>query len=253
MRIFLCIVLFIIALAGALIANMPMSFLANVSGLKSEEVYYSRAVGTIWNGGFSDVHIKGEVLGQVNIKLMPLSVLKLSPTAHFQFDGAVGNGKGKVSVGLDKVVSIRELIARIHLNAFKHLDVQLRRSPSTLNLSVPLVRISSTGQCREANGGLKSDLLTAVGRAWAWDGPEINGRISCQGEDYHILLSNTAGPDKLEALAVLKSDLTYEVESNVTTRNGRLSNALISFGFEGQSQQGHFRYARTSADFAAQQ
>ena len=253
MRSFLCIVFFVISLLVALIAYMPLNFVVDAAGLKSNEIYYNRASGTIWKGGFSDVHIKGEALGQVNLELLPVSLLKLRPKANFEFSGAVGNGQGRISVGVDRVVSVSELIAKIRLNAFKHLDIQLRRSPSSLNLSIPLVRFDSYAQCKEANGGLKTDMLTAVGRAWAWEGPEITGVIACLGNDFQIKLSNTAGPDKLEAQAILRSDLTYEVEANVRTRDNRLSNALINFGFEGQSEPGQFRYAKTSADFELQQ
>lgn len=252
MRVFACIVLFLISLIAALIAYLPLSFVADMANLKSKGVYYNHAVGTIWKGGFSDVHIGGEAVGQLNIDIRPLSFLKLKPTANVEFSGAVGNGKADVFLGLDKTVEVKNLLANIQLNAFKHLDVQLRRSPSKLNLAVTSLKVSAEGRCLAADGRLNSDMLTAVGRSWAWDGPRIDGTLSCQSDDFLINLSNDEGVDKISAQAILRRDQTYDVESTVQTQNVRLSNALLSFGFKVQGQQGFFKYQKSSEKFQVQ-
>ncbi|MFC7290361.1 type II secretion system protein N [Hirschia litorea] len=238
--------LFIALFIGAIIAYLPLKFVVDLSALKSKGVYYDRVVGTVWDGGLSDVHIAGEAIGQLNISLKPLSILKLKPELAFEFAGAVGSGKGLMAFGLDKSITVRDVLGNIQLNAVKHLDMQLRRSPSKLNLSIRHLKTNAEGQCLDASGHLTSDILSAVGRSWGWDGPEMDGSILCEGEHFLVDMKNKSGIDQLQARGLFRSDLSYDVESHVKTQDVRLSNALISFGFVAQPEQGAYLYSKTA-------
>ncbi len=239
---------FVVALVIALLAYLPLRVVTQAIGLQSNGIQFDRAVGTIWRGSLSDVHVGGEAIGQVNLNLNAISLLQLKPAASFEFVGAAGNGKGLIVTGLNRELEIKDAFARIQLNTFKHLDAQLRRSPSTLNLSISNLKIGAAGNCIEAAGGLKTDLLTVVGRSWAWDGPAMDGRIVCVGDDYELTLQNQTGLDEISAKAVLRSDNTYDVEASVKTQNPRLSNALISYGFKGQAAPDEFYYSLSSVE-----
>lgn len=246
MRFFMITLLFLIVFAGALLHFLPLKFVVEAASLKSKGIYYDRVVGTVWDGGLSDVHIAGEALGKVGVSLSPLSLLRLKPELQFEFSGAVGTGRGKVAISLDKSLTARDVFANLQLNAIKHLDIQLRRSPSKLNLTIANIRINADGNCVDANGNMTSDILTAVGRSWGWDGADIDGDVVCEGDNYLLTLENKDGVDKLEARALFRRDFSYEVQSRVKTLDSRLSNALISFGFQGQTEQGLFLYTNAS-------
>ncbi len=246
MRYVLTSFLFLTVFVGALLYFLPLKFVVEATSLKSKGIYYDRVVGTIWNGGMSDVHIAGEALGKVGVSLRPSSLVLLKPEFQFEFLGAVGTGRGKVVIGLDKSLTARDVFANLQLHAIKHLDMQLRRSPSKLNLTITNLHVNADGNCVDANGNMTSDILTAVGRSWGWDGADIDGVVACEGDNFLLNLENKDGVDKLEARALFRRDFSYEVQSRVTTMDSRLANALISFGFQGQTEQGLFLYTNVS-------
>lgn len=249
MRVIGAVLFFVVVAFVAALMNFPLSLVTNIVDLKSKGVHYDRTFGTVWDGTLSDVQIAGESIGQLNFKLQPTSILKLSPKLTFEFAGSIGRGLGDVSIGMDRNVKLENVIANIQLNAFQHLDAQLRQTPSNLRISVSQVKISSSGQCLNASGQLDTDLLASVGRTWGWDGPEMRGDLSCQEKSYLISFSNGDGPDKITAQAIVDSDTEYDVVSRVETQNARLSSALLSYGFKVYDQQGVFEYSNSSDQF----
>lgn len=245
MRVAGLIVLFLISFVIFLIASFPLSLALDWSGARSRGVSFDRAYGTIWSGSVSDVAIIGQPLGRVKINTRPLSLFTGAIKSELEFAGPAGVAHGVVSVGPARI-NIDNLTANLNVQNLIYLDPRLRRNSATLNAKIGSMAVSHKGECLEGRADLNSDLLTAVGRQWRWDGPMMVGEVVCVDKRPVVDLKNESGPDMITAHATTTDD-GYQVAAEVATRNNELVQALIALGFELRGRS--YVYEKTTGQF----
>ncbi len=243
MRFFWITAIFVVAFVATLIAKLPLAFVLNVVGAKSDGFQYDKAYGTVWSGALSEVKVSGEDVGLVQLKFRPASLMQVKPEYDLRFSGPITEAQGKLRLSLAGGISLHTFLAEIKLNKVRHLDERLRRSDSSLFVSIDTLKSDTNGRCVEAQGNFESDLLTNVGEVWGWDGPRLFGEVSCQDQKYAFQLQNQGGESSFNANAVLSHSGEYHVMAVVETQEQALFRVLPALGFS-TGAPGRYTYSK---------
>ena len=245
MRIVGLILIFLLSLIAFLIAGFPLSKALEWSGATKRGLTYQSAYGTIWSGSLTGVNVLGQPVGHVTLDTNALSLLTGQIKASIVISGQVGEASGQVQLGPDHL-TVRNFLADINVQSLVYLDPRLRQTPSTLNTSTRVLRLSFTGACLEGEAAMQSDLLTSVGRQWRWEGPLLVGDLSCNSGALDVSIQNDGGPDKINANLSVPDIQSYSIRADVQTGNQDVIQALIALGFNKENNR--FVYRKSSAD-----
>ena len=245
MRIVGLILVFLISLIAFLIAGFPLSKALEWSGASKRGLTYQSAYGTIWSGSLTGVNVLGQPVGRVTLDTNAISLLAGHIKASIVVSGQVGEASGQIQLGLDHL-TVRNFIADIDVQSLVYLDPRLRQTPSTLNTSTRVLKISYTGACLEGAAAVQSDLLTSIGRQWRWEGPLLLGDLSCNSGALDVAIQNDGGADSISAILSVPDIQSYSIRADVQTGNQDVIQALIALGFNRENNR--FVYRKSSAD-----
>ncbi|MCI4644845.1 MAG: type II secretion system protein N [Hyphomonadaceae bacterium] len=243
--------LFVFVLLGGLVAMVPAPFVAEQMKLKARGFTYSHASGTIWDAEFQDLAYGIQEIGDLELQLKPVGLLTGKAQLAFDLAGPVGTVRGEADISANRTVTLRDTIADIQLQSLLSLHDQLRAAPSKLDIVLRELSLTGQGACLASDMRIRSDAVREIGRRWQWEGPVLEGNVTCDGRAFQAVLEGPeSAADKIQAAA--KVDLaasSYSSQADVETENPDLQNALIALGFT--YGEGRYSYLRTNQDMSA--
>ena len=177
MRRLILLIVFVVVLIGALIAYTPLGYVINQSGASSAGIGWAKVDGTISKGKISGLYIDTQPLGDVNLKLRPLSLLSLSPSYDVQWGGAAGRGTGVLTLTRGALIG-KDIRMQQEIGALEALSPPVRAMGGSLRVADGSFRLSRLG-CEEASGTLSTDTLSTLAAQYGRQFGQISGPISC--------------------------------------------------------------------------
>ena len=89
-------IFFLLAVIVAAIALTPLGFVMARSGVGNAGAGWAQVQGTLLEGRIDGLHVNGQPIGDVSVKLRPFTLLSLAPQYDVQWGGAGGQGAGLV-------------------------------------------------------------------------------------------------------------------------------------------------------------
>jgi hypothetical protein len=223
------LLIFGVAFVGLLVARLPLSVV--LDAVVPQPVTYARAVGTVWNGHVRGLRLRGVPMGDADLALSPLSLLRLSPGLDWRLGGGAVTGHGWLSAGLlGRSITLRDT----------DVAADLERLPTMVPLSglfaATVHAFSWDGAaCRTADVDLRTSALNRNPMGLDWRGPTLTGTASC---DHGALTVTLAGKDASSDLAIkgtISPELAYRLDVALKTDNRDLRQSLAAMGHdEGQ-------------------
>lgn len=241
------VLVFVGVLLAGLILQLPVAFIVEQSGVARQGVSWTRVSGTLWQGQVRDLNIAGQPLGNVRFQLKPLALLDLRMSYAVDISGAAVNGKGELSAGLDGTLQAANVLIDVNVQRLARLDSRLRQAPSELSLTLRAAEIGADFSCLAADGGLQTNILSAVGERWSWNGPGLQGQVNCASAAFLIDMQGASATDQIRARG--KFDLSsglYDLTAEVQTSDPNVEMGLRALTFTDRS--GVYTYRRTNAE-----
>ena len=210
-------VLFLAMLALAIVALLPLRLvLGSVDGLKARE-----ASGSLWSGTLKEASVGPAMLGDLDARLSPLSLLvgqarlvvKRDSTGPDRLSGALGLGRSRRSVeSVTGTIPVGAVFAPLPIGALELTDVTVR---------------FRDGQCDRAEGLVKASISgDLVGLALP---AGLNGAARCDRGDLLLPLTSGAGGEGL-ALRIFGNG-QYEARLTLQATEPEMMARLTGAGF----------------------
>lgn len=181
MRTIFLTLLFLVVLIAGLVAYTPLGFVLERSGLGRTGAGWAQAEGTIMEGRISGLHMSGQPVGDVNLKLRPISLLTLSPKYDVQWGGAGGNGSGVVTITQDSLLA-EDLRLQQNVSAIEGLALPVRAIGGTVRLTGASIKLTRAG-CERAAGTISTDVLSRLAQQYGREFGAVAGPLSCANGD----------------------------------------------------------------------
>ena len=245
MRRLLLLIVFILVLLGAAIAYMPLGFVLDRSGAGAAGIGWAKVDGTITKGRISGLYISTQPLGDVTLKLRPLSLLSLSPSYDVQWGGAAGRGTGILTFTRTTLIG-EEIRMQQEIGALESLSPPVRAMGGQLRVADGSFRLSKTG-CEQASGTLSTDALSTLAAQYGRQFGQISGPIDCETGSFLIDMEgrSDAGDEvAIEAKAALTGQ--GEFVTRIRTQDTQIIIALTQIGFVRENGEFVYRQSRSA-------
>ncbi|MEO1242375.1 MAG: type II secretion system protein N [Pseudomonadota bacterium] len=227
----LLITLGVAAFVATCIAIAPASLLSAFAGQGRADVSYNSIEGTIWRGKVSRLTADGALIGDVDFRISPFSLIGLSPRAYVKSTNGAVRGEGVVTIGAGQRISVSDANLEVDLGPFARRGVLGMPVKGEARVRIAEVRLSRRG-CVRAEGDVWTNVLEAPARQYQTDGFPLSGDVSCDGDDFVLALSGESGDGAAEMSIRLTPDFTYELTASVRPAEDNVASTLRFFGFE---------------------
>lgn len=228
----------------SVVATAPLQFVLDRAAV-GQAIHYSHASGSIWKGRVSGLVVDGQPVGDLDIKADFRALLKGSLAYDVDVRGELANAKARAAIRMNGDVSVSNLIADLDVRQLVRLDPRLRTQPSRLGVTVIEGRWSMRGACRSLNGDIDTDILSAMGRVYDWNGPELAGVMECQDGQTVVRLDGAGSADQIAVEGRFAPPRDYVVTANVQTSNETLATILQTLEFKRNGSR--FAYSKSNA------
>ena len=201
--------------------------------------------GTISRGKISGLYIDTQPLGDVNLKLRPLSLLSLSPSYDVQWGGAAGRGTGVLTLTRGALIG-KDIRMQQEIGALEALSPPVRAMGGSLRVADGSFRLSRLG-CEEASGTLSTDTLSTLVAQYGRQFGQISGPISCDTGAFVIEMegrSDAGDQVEIDARAALTGQGDFT--TRISTQDTQIIIALTQIGFERENGQFVYRQTRSA-------
>ena len=243
MRVTGLILIFVLALAGFAIANLPLAWVMGRAAERVPALEYQSASGTVWQGTVQGLRVGLQPLGRADVAVSPLSLFVGRVQADLSLQGPSLSGNGRLVVGLDGRARISDGRLRGQTGGLVGLVDQVRSLNGQFSASVDELVLSGTS-CEAGRGRVSTDLLTRLERDWNWAGPALAGPLDCR--DGRVVLDldgETDTGDRVSIDLAAGLDLTGDLVARVTTPVPNAQVGLQSLGFIPEGEE--YVYRRT--------
>ncbi|MEM7328908.1 MAG: type II secretion system protein N [Pseudomonadota bacterium] len=243
MRKLLLLVLFVIMLVFGVFAFTPLGFVLSQSGAGGLGAGWAKADGTLMRGRISGLYVGTQPIGDVSLKLRPLSLLSLRPSYDIQWGGAGGQGTAVLTLSRQALTGT-DVRMRQEIGALEGLDPAVRAMGGSLDISNGTFRLTQTG-CEAASGQLSTNTLSTLAAQYGRQFGEISGPISCDNGAFVLAMEGTSEADDrvvIDARAALTGQ--GEFSTRVQTRDAQIIIALTQIGFVRENGEFVYRQAR---------
>ena len=227
----LLITLGLVTFLATCVAAAPAALFAAVAGAGRADVAYYGVEGTVWRGKISKLSVSGTLVGDVEFRLSPLSLLTLTPRAHVHIVGGAVRGEGSFSVGAGRRFTISNANFDIDVGPFARRGVLGMPVQGEAQIKITSLRISSRG-CLSADGAIWTNVLEAPAKQYRSQGFPLSGKVACDAQDLFMTLAGE-GPDGGAGMSIrVTPDLTYELTATAQPTEDEVATVLRYFGFE---------------------
>ena len=244
MRKLLLLVVFILMLIAGLFAFTPLGFVMNQSGAANMGVGWAKVDGTLMKGRISGFYAGTQPIGDVSLKLRPLSLLALSPSYDVQWGGAAGQGTAELTLSRS-ALKADQVRMRLEIGALEGLEPAVRAMGGTLDVDAGAFELSRSG-CETASGELSTNALTTLAAQYGRQFGEIAGPISCENGAFVIAMagqSDAGDQVNIDASANILGGGDFA--TRVQTQDTQIILALTQIGFARENGAFVYRQSRT--------
>ncbi len=223
--------LFAFLLLGALVfvlaglALLPMRVVLAAARLDRAGLSAGHVTGSVWGAKLSEARFRGAALGTLRLGLAPAALLTGSVQLRFATQGA-GEASGVGRLLLLRAPGLAQVNATMPLSGFS--------TPIPLRGSLRLAGVSfrfAKGRCVGAAGRISTDALSASAGSLGWQGPEIEGPVTCVG---NAAIANLVGEREgvqVQARLALDAGGLLKLDSSVAGLDAAGQAALGAAGF----------------------
>lgn len=224
------LLLFALALAGALAWTLPLSFVMERSGAAAYGLTWQEAEGTLWNGRLSGVAYGAQPIGEARLALQPMALLSGVVRYDVDWTGPPGRGRARLSVGRGHVEA-EHVVVDLTLANLPGLAREVRDSGGTASLTARRVRFED-GRCIAADGEARTTALKTVGARYGRALPELAGRIGCEAGMLVLPLEGESDEgERVDVLARVGLVDVSSVQASVRGASAALETRLALMGF----------------------
>lgn len=213
------------------VAAAPASLLTAVASQARADISYHSIEGTIWRGKISKLTGGGALIGDIEFRISPFSLLSLSPRAQVKSANGAVRGEGVIAIGTGKRIAVSDADFEIDLGPFAQRGVLGMPVKGEARVRIADVRLSQRG-CLRAEGDVWTNVLEAPARQYQTSGFPLSGAVSCDGDDFVLALAGEGGDGAAEMAIRLTPDFTYELTASVLPAEDNVATTLRFFGFE---------------------
>ena len=243
MRKLLFLILFVIILIGGLVAYTPLGFVLSNSGANSLGIGWAKTDGTLLKGRISGLYAGTQPIGDVSLKLRPLSLLTLQPSYDVQWGGAGGQGTAVLTFS-KSALEAKNLRMRQEIGALEGLEPAVRAMGGSLDIDNGNFRIRQTG-CETASGTISTNTLSTLAAQYGRQFGEISGPVSCESGEFVIALEGQSDVgDRVEIDAQTSLAGSGAFATRVQTQDTQIIIALTQIGFVRENGQFVYRQSR---------
>lgn len=234
-------IVFFLSLAGALVAFVPLGFLVNQTNIASSGIGWTQIQGTMLNGRISGMHYNGQDIGDVKLKLKPLSLLGFAPEYEVQWGGAGGQGTGTVKLS-GETLTARDVRLQQKISAIQGLSPPVAAAGGTLRLSDGEIHLTHTG-CKSASGAISTDTLSKVAQQYGREFGAVSGPLSCKDGNIHIdMEGRSQRGDAIIITAHTSLIGAARFDAYLETSDAEIIFALPQIGFIPEDDRWHYYY-----------
>ena len=244
MRKFLMLILFILTLIAGLFAFTPLGFVLNQSGAAHMGIGWAKVDGTLMKGRISGFYAGTQPIGDVSLKLRPLSLVTLSPSYDVQWGGAGGQGTATLTLSRSALTA-DNIRMRLEIGALEGLEPAVRAMGGTLDVEDGSFKLSRSG-CQDAAGRLFTNSLSTLAAQYGRQFGEIAGPISCENGSFVIAMSGESDVgDEVSIDASANILGGGDFVTRVSSQDTQIILALTQIGFVRENGEFVYRQSRT--------
>lgn len=247
MRRLMMLILFILVLAVALVALTPLGYVLNRSGVGALGVGWAKIDGTMFEGRISGLYAGIQPIGDVNLKLRPLSLLTLQPTYDIQWGGAAGQGTANIKLS-GRALQADDIRMRLEIGALEGLEPAVRAMGGNLDVENGAFKLTLAG-CETAGGTISTNTLSTLAAQYGRQFGEIAGPIDCVDGAFDIAMigqSDNGDQVEIDAQAGLAGNNSFE--TRIQTSDGQIIVALTQIGFVREDGKFVYRQSRSGGE-----
>lgn len=184
------IALLLVSALGCAIAMLPLQVVLSQVGDRLPGLKWTQVQGTVWSGRISNFGYGAQTLGDVTVKLRPLSLLSGQLGYDLQVNGPAVRGAGNLSIG-SQVVHVSVPQATSNVSELVGLNDTVRRAGGIVRLTNLEVALEREG-CRLARGLVYTDTLVFLGNRYQQAFPELSGALTCSQSMLHLTLDGAS-------------------------------------------------------------
>ncbi len=199
-----------LAIGGAFVSQLPLSMVASMAAPEAQfagkPLKYS---GTIWNG-----QVSGTDAGTLDLNTSLWRLLSGGNPVH-----VTGGPQGLILSAEAGLGGLRAVKVDGSMRALALRDPRVGAVNGNFKLDVPDMKLRE--DCDYANGTAWTDFLSQNAATFRWQGPELEGPVSC--EDGRLIVDLSGKDDTAEITAKVtiglegsyRADITAKVNPNV--------------------------------------
>lgn len=215
-------------LLGWLIVLLPLKAVMMIGG-GSEAFGYRDVYGTVWSGRVYGMQINGTRVRDIALSLDPASLLLGRLNADWEvFDDSL-RGRGETAISGEWLqaqnVSVTASLSRLGLP-----DLPGFRGDEQIRISVLELEMDGD-RCLRAAGDVRSDAVAILAETYGYEGPVLDGVLSCQNERLVLDLSGQSADLDLNG-RVSFTQTGYDWSVDVATPRSELAEAFALLGLE---------------------
>lgn len=226
---------FAVGLVVFAVANLPLSAVLAWSGAQSMRLSYAQAEGTVWDGRLRDAVVGPMALGDVDLALQPLDLLRGRAAIRTRFAGGPVSGEGLVTADLSRTLRLKNARMAGDLAALPTVAPMTGAFAADIETLV----ISEAG-CRAGTGTVAADPVIHDGAGKSWTSPPLSGTLTCADGVLSLPVRGEAGAERVAMDLALEPDRSYRIGLDIRTGNQGAVQAMTLLGFE--EAGGSFRY-----------
>lgn len=228
--IFLTIVFLVILVLGAVFFT-PLEYVLKQAGMDRTGAGWASVEGNIVEGRINGFFIQSQPIGDVRLKLKPMSLLSGKATYEVTWSGAGGRGSGLASLSSDQL-DLTDVRAQQMVQSIEGLAPPVRAIGGEVRLAAGRATLTRAG-CEAAGGTLSTDTLALAALQYGKSFGELSGPISCLDGAFIVNLDGRAENDDRVTIAASASPLgATTFAATVTTMDSDLVFVLPRLGFE---------------------
>lgn len=219
--------LFLLSFGLLSLIQIPMSAVTAWLSVDRYGVSLGRASGSIWNGSIKDVVWRGVRVGDVQITLKPLLLLRGQAAARVEIDN-VGAVKGTINIasGLSSTISIEDTQITVLVDRMPVI-VPIRGSAS---FTVREAIFNSQG-CERLVADMQTNALTKSSTGSDWRGPILSGSAHCVDGRMVLPIEGGNESERIAVVMEIQNDGLFTIDAEVNTNNESLATMLGVVGF----------------------
>lgn len=230
--IFLTIVFLIVLVLGAVFFT-PLEFVLKQAGLDRTGAGWASVEGNILEGRVNGFYVQTQPVGDVRLKLNPMSLLSGKATYDVTWAGAGGRGSATASLSSSQL-KLSDVRGQQMVQSIEGLAPPVRAIGGEVRLAAGSATLTRAG-CEEAAGTLTTDTLSLAALQYGKSFGELSGPISCVDGAFIVNLDGNAENGDRVTIAASASPLgSTTFAATVTTMDSDLVFVLPRLGFERQ-------------------